>query len=366
AEPISGFNSAVIGEELTEAHNAWQNAYDTLTKKVQVLEAQLIVWKQIDESKNELVQWLGETSDALLNASQDLSDVESGQSKLNRYKDELPAFYNLKTSLISKTAQLVKLNDGKQIPTLESLNKLLEDEFAHVKSIADKLEDITCAVGEQERSVRDDMKNASDTITKIREAVIACDDLTGENSKILERLKNCQALKNELQNFSSNLELLKKKIEEMKSSFPAFGDSGLSKELSSLQIRYDGVSSHANKTESTLLAFLNKYHMEKFGALQRGVAAHKEKVAWCLPEAGSDRYNLEVKVSSLQDVEVGLMDCETKKTDLDVSLDLLQNVETPEKIKELQLERDKLVTELESLKNSYLNTKQLLEHNISL
>jgi len=366
AEPISGFNSAVIGEELSEAHSAWQHAFDTLTEKVQTLEAQLIIWKQIDESKNEVLRWLGEMNDALSSASQDLSDVESGQSRLNRYKDELPAHYNLKTSITSKTAQLVKLNGGKQIPTLESLNVLLEDEFAHVKGVADKLEDITCTVGEQEKNVRDEMKKASDVITKIREAVIRCDDLTGENAKILERLKTCQTLKRELQSFGSNLELLKEKIEEIKSNYPAFGDSGLAKELSGLQKRYDGVSSHANKIESTLLTFLNKYHMEKFGALQRGVAAHKEKVAWCLPEAGSDRYNLEVKISSIQDVEVGLVDCEAKKKDLDVSLELLQNVEAPEKITELQTERDQLITELESLKNSYSNTKQLLEHNINL
>lgn len=366
AEPLSGFKSAVIGEELSEVRNAWQHAYDTVTKKVQALEAQLIIWKQIDEAKNEVLRWLRETSDALSDAALDLSDVESGQCKLNRYKDELPAHYNLKVSIISKTTQLVKLNDGKQIPTLESLNKLLEDEFAHVKGIADKLEDITCTVGEQENSVRDELKKASATITKIREAVIKCDDLTGENAKILERLKNCQALKCELQSFGSNLDLLKEKIEEIKSSYPAFGDSGLAKELIGLQKRYDGVSSHANKTESMLLTFLNKYHMEKFGALQRGVVAHKEKVTWCLPEPGSDKYNLEVKISSLRDVEGGLLDCETKKADLDMSLVLLQNVETPEKIKELQTERDQLTAELESLRNVYLNTKQLLEHNLSL
>lgn len=366
AEPISGFNTAVIAEKLSEAHNAWQHAYDTLTKKVQDLETQLIIWKQIDESKNEVLRWLGETSDALSDASQDFFDVESGLSGLNKYKDELPAHYNLKASIASKTAQLVKFNDGKQIPTLESLNKLLEDEFAHMKGIADKLEEIVCTVGEQEKNVRDEMKKASDTVTKIREAVIRCDDLTGENAKILERLKNCQKLKYELQSFGSVLEHLKEKIKEIKSSYPAFGDSGLSKELSGLQKRYDGVSSHANKIESTLLTFLNKYHMEKFSAVQRGVTAHKEKVVWCLPEPGSDRYNLEVKISSLQDVEVGLLDCEAKKADLDVSLHLLENVETPEKIKELQTERDRLVTELESLRNSFSNTKQSLEYNINL
>jgi nesprin-1 len=366
AEPISGFKSAVIGEELSQVRNAWQHAYDTVAEKVQMLEAQLIIWKQIDEAKNEVLRWLRETSDALSDAALNLSDIESGQCKLSRYKDELPAHYNLKTSVISKTTQLVKLNDGKQIQTLESLNKLLEDEFAHVKGIADKLEDITCMVGEQESSVRDELKKASVTITKIREAVIKCDDLTGENAKILERLKNCQALKCELQSFCCNLDLLKEKIEGIKSNYPAFGDSGLTKELVGLQKRYDGVSSHANKTELTLLTFLNRYYMEKFSALQRGVVAHKEKVTWCLPEAGSDKYNLEVKISSLRDVEGGLLDCETKKADLDMSLVLLQNVETPEKMKELQTERDQLITELESLKNSYLNTKQLLEHNINL
>ena len=365
-ESIPGFKKSMIEEELTQAHNDWQQAYDALTKKVQALEAQLIIWKQIEESKNEVLRWLGETSDALSRATQDLSDVEIGQSKLNRYKDELPANYNLKNSIISKTAQLIKLNDGKQIPTLESLNKLLEDEFAHVKGIAGKLEDIACTVGEQEKNVRDEMKKAGDTISRIREAIIKCDDLTGENVKILERLQNCQSLKQELQNFSTNLEDLQNKIEEMKINYPSFGDSGLAKELSSLQKRYDGVLAHANKTETTLLAFLKKYHQEKFGALQRGVMTHREKIAYCVPEKVSDRYNLEVKMSSFQDVEAGLQDCEAKKVELLTSLELLQNVESPEKIVELQSEKDELINQLDALKTNFKNTKEVLEYNIKL
>ncbi|XP_068085330.1 muscle-specific protein 300 kDa [Anabrus simplex] len=366
AEQIPDFNVSVIEQDLLDTHKLWQDAYDTVTKNLQNLEAQLIIWKQIDDAKGEVLHWLSESSEALENAVENLADADTGQTRLNRYKDELPTFYNLKASIIAKTAQLVKLNDGKQIPTLDSLNKLMEEQFAHVKEIADKLEDIVYTFGEQEKQVRADMKKASDTITRIREAIIKCDDLSGENSKILERLQKCQALKQELTAFGTDLQAVSTKIEQMKKNYPAFGESGVAKELGGLEKRYDGVLSHAHKIESTLLTFLKKYHAEKFGALQRVVATHKEKVAWCLPEAGSDLYNLEVKMSSLQDVLTGLTDCDEKQAELDQSLQLLQNVESPEKMEELMSDRNQLIAELEALKNNYKSTKQSLEHNVNL
>ncbi|XP_063222936.1 muscle-specific protein 300 kDa isoform X4 [Bacillus rossius redtenbacheri] len=366
AEPISDFKVSVVEDELKKVHTEWQHAYDKLIKKFQSLEAQIIIWKQIEESKNEVLHWLSETSDGLSNALENMSDSDGGQARLNKYKDELPSYYNLKTSIVTKTSQLMKLNDGKPIPTLDSLNKLLDDEFLDIKNVADKLEDIACMFGEREKNIRDDIKKASDSITKIREALIRCDDLTGENTKILERLQKCQHLKQELLNFGSDLKNVNERIDEIKTRYPSFGESGLAKELGGLQERYSSVLLHANKVESTLLSFLKKYHVEKLGMLQRGVTTHKEKVAWCFPEAGSDRYNLEVKLSSLRDVEAGLNDFEAKKADLDQSLQLLEQVEKQDKIQELAAERKVVVTELQALKSTYDTTKQSLEHNISL
>lgn len=366
SKSFSGFNASGIKTEVGDAHQRWQHDHDVLTKKLQNLEAQVMIWKQIEEAKDELLGWLGDTSEALSNAAATPSEPDVGITQLNKYKDELPTYYNLKNSIGTKSSQLVKLNDGKSIPTLDSLNSLLDEEFQHVKEVSDKLETFACTFGEQEKSMKDETKKLTDNINKIREALIQCDDLSGENTKILERLRKCQSLKQDLGEVGNSISDLKKNINDVKSSYPAFGETGVVKELSNLQKRYEGVVAQADKIESTLLTFLKKYHSEKFNALQRIVSTFKEKVQWCLPEAGSDRYNLEAKTASLQDIEVGLTDCETKKKELDVSLELLQNVENSEKLKELKTEKGKLVGDLNALKDSYNEAKQSLEHNIGL
>lgn len=366
SKSFSGLNAAGIKEEVADAHQKWQQVHDALTKKLQNLEAQVMIWKQIDESKNELLQWLGEVSEGLSNAAATPSDPDLGISQLNKYKDDLPAHYNLKASIGTKSSQLVKLNDGQSIATLDSLNKLLEEEFQHVKEVADKLETFACTFGEQEKSMKDETKKLTENINRIRESIIQCDDLSGENSKVLERLRKCQSLKQELAEIGSEIDHLKKKVNDVKSGYPAFGETGIVKELSSLQKRYEGVVAQADKIESTLLTFLKKYHAEKFNALQRIVSTFKEKVQWCLPEPGSDRYNLEVKTASLQDIEVGLADCDAKKKELDQSLELLQNVENSEKLTELTSEKGKLVADLNALKEGYQHAKESLDRNIGL
>ena len=107
-----------------------------------------------------------------------------------------------------------------------------------------------------------------------------------------------------------------------------------------------------------------KLYHEKFGALQRMVATNKEKVTWCEPEHSSDRYNLEVKLASLLDVEADIHECDVRKHETDQSLKLLEKVENVEIIKTLHEERDKVHLDLEALKLCFRNIKQVLERNI--
>lgn len=96
------------------------------------------------------------------------------------------------------------------------------------------------------------------------------------------------------------------------------------------------------------------------------VTTQREKVSWCEPEQNSDRYNLEVKLSSLLDTEVGINDCDRKKEEIDNFLKILDKTESSEVLKQLHDDRERVYLELETLKISFLSIRQNLEKNIIL
>lgn len=360
------FNSELIENDLTEVRQRYQDTYNDISEKLQAYETQVIIWKQIEESKSELIKWLTNTNEALTTAFERLMDAENCQIRLIRYREELPGYQQVYQNIVTKIEQLVKLNNNSDIPTLNSLHQLLDDQFKVVKTSAEKLESLTSTLNERERTIRQEMKRCGDLISKIREDIIKCDDLTGENTKILGRINKCQELKTELEQCDYTLSKVEETLTKISTEYPSISRSSLPKELQALQLRRDGVANHANKVIATLVAFLTKLYHEKFGALQRMVVTLKEKVAWCEPEQSSDRYNLEVKMASLMDVEVGIADCIARKEDTDNSLKLLASVESVETMAALKSDRDKVEVDLESLKSSYNKIKNDLERNIAL
>ncbi|XP_043257160.1 nesprin-1 isoform X11 [Colletes gigas] len=360
------FNSELIESDLNKVRVQYQDTYNDISEKLQAYESQVIIWKQIEESKSEVTKWLTNTNDALTTACDRLLDAENCQARLVRYREELPTYQQLYQNVVAKIGQLIKFNNDADVPTLNSLRKLLDDQFKLVKSSADKLESLTSTMNERERAIRQEMKRCGDQISKIREDIIKCDDLTGENTKILGRINKCQELKTELEQCDYALSKVEETLTKMSTEYPSISRSSLPKELQALQLRRDGVASHANKVIATLVAFLTKLYHEKFGALQRMVVTLKEKVAWCEPEQSSDRYNLEVKMASLMDVEAGIMDCTGRKEDTDASLKLLASVESAETMAALEADRDRVDLDLESLKSSYGKIKNDLERNIAL
>ncbi|XP_018338972.1 PREDICTED: nesprin-1 isoform X6 [Trachymyrmex septentrionalis] len=363
---MPNFKTSLIESDLSNIRKKYHEINVKVIDRTQAYETQVIIWKQIEEAKYELTKWLSDTNEALTAACDRLLDAENGQALLIKYREELPVYQQLRQGIATKSEQLVKLNDDASIPTLKSLNDLLDDQFNVVKQAANKLASFTSTFNEKEKGIKQELKKCSDTISKIREEIIKCDDLTGENTKILYRINKCQELKTELKKCDYTLSELDEKLTDMVSEYPTVSKSSLPKELQALQLRKDGVTSHADKVNATLVAFLTKLYHEKFGALQRLVATHKEKVAWCEPEQSSDRYNLEVKMASLIDVEDGIADCETRKVDTDNSLTLLSTVESSETISALRDERDKVTADLESLKVSYGKIKSVLQENIAL
>lgn len=366
AQHLDGFNVSDVKTHLINAQKDWQKSIEESNQHLQATEAEMVIWKQIDETKNDLLQWLGQTHVALTDANDNFTDTEVGQACLASYKKDLESKLNSQSGIKSKCAQLVQMHNGKSIPTLVSLEKLLDDEFSDLAQLARKLENLTTTFGQDESKIKDNIKSLNDKLGDIRDKMMKCDNLTGENKKILDRLKTCQRLKKELSHLSSDMDEINSSVDSLKTKFPSFIESATVKELSSLDKRYCGVVSHTDKVEKTLITFLVKYHKEKLAALQRCIVSFKEKILWCRPEPGSDKYNIEAKVSSLQDLNTELTDCDNKKQELDSSLEMLFKVEGDSNIQELKDERDLLEKELEALKSSFTATKQNLDEILAV
>lgn len=363
ASTLGGFDTTPLEEAFLNSQTHWEKVNDAIIKRIQDLESQLIVWRQIDDTKNQVVQWLSETGQNLANACDNM-EIRFGQSHLTKYKEELPLFLGLKNSITSKCEQITNLNKSIPLGQVNSIIEYLDNEFEALKSLADNLEGAVSSLGSKETQLKDKIKKLSDNVSKIRDDIIKCDDMTGDNAKILDRLKKCQACKAELQNLNDGIENLTMDVSEMNANYPGFYESLVPKELSALQKRFESVVLHANKTETTLLTFLQKTFTDKLGMFNRNLKILDDKTRWCMPDAGSDKYNLEVKMAALIDVENGIAECAGKIKELKEASDILKVVAEPSCAQEAAAQTEKAQKNLDVLAANYNEIKNRLKENI--
>ncbi|KPJ06864.1 Nesprin-1 [Papilio machaon] len=363
ASTLGGFDTSPLENAFLESQTQWEKENDAIIKRIQDLESQLLVWRQIDDTKNQVVTWLSETGQNLSNACDNL-EIRFGQNHLTKYKEELPIYTGLKNSIKAKCEQITNLN--KNIPTgqVSSIIDYLDNEFEALQTLATNLESAVSSLESKENKLKDKIKRLSDNISKIRDDIIKCDDMSGDNSKILDRLKKCQACKVELQNLSEEIDNLSQNVSEMNANYPGFYESLVPKELSTLQKRFESVLVHANKTEITLLTFLQKLFTDKLSMFNRNLKILDDKTRWCVPDVSSDKYNLEVKAAALADVESGIADCKQKITELKEACEILRVVAEPATAQEAAIQTEKAQKKLNVLTSNCEEIKNSLQENI--
>lgn len=363
ASTLGGFDTSPLEEAFLTSQTHWEKVNDATIKRIQDLESQLIVWRQIDDTKNQVVAWLSETGQNLANACDNL-EIRFGQNHLTKYKEELPLYLSLKNSIKAKCEQITNLNKNVPVEQVSSIVNYLENEFDALKSLADNLDSAVSSLEIKENKLKDNIKRLSDSVSKIRDDIIKCDDMTGDNSKILDRLKKCQACKAELQNLNDEIDNLTQNVSEMNANYPGFYESLVPKELSSLQKRFESVVVHANKTETTLLTFLQKLFTDKLAMFNRNLKILDDKTRWCMPDASSDKYNLEVKAAALADVENGIAECQGKVAELKEASEILKVVAEPACAQEAAVQTTKAQKNLEVLSANCNEIKNRLKENI--
>lgn len=335
-------------------------------RTLQVFETQSTIWKQIEGAQNEISTWLKDAQNSLSDTIANPIELEYAPIRITKYRSELPSLKDMKQDVVRRIDELKNINGNLSLVGFENKNLLLENEFAEQEKQLDQLEAAVSTLNETEKSLRQSIRAVGDTVGKLREGLLKCDDMSGDPKKVIERLQNCRNVKEHLVVSGNSIKVLNGQVELLKDSHPNFSESIIPKEFNNVQKRYENILLNADKIEQSLSQFLNKIYNDKLGMLKRMIVTHTEKVAWCKPENGSDRYNLEVKKASLNDVEKGIEECEQIKNEINALTTLIEQYEPNEFLNDLITSKNVIIMDLNELNKIYEQTKTDLEGNIEL
>ena len=233
-ESEQGFDSSSVKHNSQDTQKKWQSMMDFLNQRAQNLEGQLVLWKQISQGRDEILSWLSDTC-GVLDETQHSLDLELSAEKLDKHKNELPNYESLFRGLQSQAKQLQTLNTGVSLSRIEEIISTVTAEFEQTEASASKLGEYLEDMKDQETTVYDDIRELNESLSQIRDRLMRCEDITGDDKKILARLETAKKIEKELEEYEDKIKDVKADIEELNAKFKSFETSKLIKEYAALQ-----------------------------------------------------------------------------------------------------------------------------------
>ncbi len=348
-QTVPAFDPTPLKNELQEVQQKFTFLGVHLKAKLSDLESQLVIWRQMQQSKDELLNWLKDVKDGMKDALSNVSDAELARIKLSKYTNELPSYLNIKTGIDQKVAQLQKMNEKLPKSALDEFTKVINKELDAADDASKRLSAALGDLSANTKEIREGMKDVLDKLAKLREQSIKCDDTSGTDPEIFSRWETSRGIMDEVDSCEDQISNLNDRIQDIQKRYGTADTNLLFKELANVVKRYEGLSTQVGKTNATLYGILEKHYVELLQDEMKQVHTSKEKISWCNPEPGSDKFSLESKLDTIQDVIEHLDGKKGPKGSLAKSAEIMLKVVEEDKAKELKSTVDDLAAEKESL-----------------
>lgn len=360
-------NVEKLKQECQNASEDWAKYHAGIEENAENAHSQQVVWKQVNQTKDSILQWLSDINVELLDCTSNFDDVEKVKSKLVKYSEEKEHILELKANLVEKIKKLEQLNGNRPILTLDSLVALIDDQIAGIDGIASNLVGLVSGFSQQEEAIRTEIKKRMVEINQIRENIIKCDNLNNELDALLGNLKSCQKCKNDLIKMNLNIDTVNHAVSEMTENFPIISESTINKELKSLKKRYESVVQQVDKVETTLMTYLKKHLEDDLNNLLHSINSSDEKLTWCKPEEEIEKEQIEVKLRSVEDVQANLETIKAQKSRIDYVLDHLNQYSSADfNLEELSSNNELLSSNIENTEKQINKREMDLKKILSL
>lgn len=110
AEHYPHLNVENLNQNYQNDSNDWEKYHTKIKENAEIAHSQQVIWKQINQTKDRILQWLSDMNIELLDCTTNFDDIEKIKNKLVKYSEEKELNLNLKENLVEKIKKLQKLN----------------------------------------------------------------------------------------------------------------------------------------------------------------------------------------------------------------------------------------------------------------
>jgi len=332
------------------------NANQQLSK----LETQVLLWKVVENTKGELLPWLNTIGERLEDVKANFANADLVRSELDLYKKELGSKESLRNDMNLKVEQIRQLNDNVDIMGLHSLQDTVDDGFKTVQKLSDELESSLGTFVDEEKALKNALKQGADDLLAIKVIISKCEDRSGTSSDLVNRIKTLKHAGVQCQVIEPDIKKIEVEVQKFKKQNPSWDDQQAIGDVKTMQRRLEICKNQVQTVLNAILSVLEKNHNDKFRNLARIIHGLVEKIKFCDPKFVNDNFTLNSKKIALQEVEEGIHEVHSLVPEVQQSLMLLTGVLDPVKKDEKAAEFSRLINDLRFVEQNHRTSYEQL------
>ena len=110
-QTVPGFDTAPLKRELSQVQQKFGFLGEGLTKKLNNLDSQLVIWKQLEQQSDDLHGWISDAKKNMNEALENITDSDIAKVRLEKFKAELSSNLASRTVIEGKMNQIKTLNN---------------------------------------------------------------------------------------------------------------------------------------------------------------------------------------------------------------------------------------------------------------
>ncbi|KAG1668682.1 Nesprin-1 [Nymphon striatum] len=265
----------------------WNSVVKDIDSKLKELESQVVLWKQIDVLTNEILSFLQDMISKLKNLKEEVKDEKKIEPLLEKCKKEVETKRTSFTNLNKKISQMESLCGNRSLPAIDHQKKLLEALFKEVDGLMNLFDS--------------QLNEFSSEMTEFHEKFqqIIKDQIASELDK------EGAVLNEELQKLQHKYPQFETKVSEQDYNI-------ISEKLHIFHFSSKTIKHQFEKISNKVLNALNNRYENKVDQILQTLKTLNGKIAWCNPNATSDKYSVDARISSISDLNSLMNDGEQK------------------------------------------------------